>query len=65
MTSNEEVLVVLGGEPVLEHYPLLLTTLSNALVKERFPRAIDNISGAVARLILTNVNRVPMEQVSY
>ncbi|KAB7499986.1 Importin-4 [Armadillidium nasatum] len=52
-----------GGEQILEHFPILLNTLSRALSKETFPRALDNISGAVARLIIRDVSRVPMEQV--
>ncbi|XP_068205892.1 importin-4-like [Palaemon carinicauda] len=52
-----------GGEAILGHYPNILTALSEALSKESFPRAVDNICGAVARLIATSPNNVPMEQV--
>lgn len=57
--------MIAGGEPILDHYPMLLSTLSHALSKETFPRALDNISGAVSRLIYANVARVPMEQVGH
>ncbi|KAK7085046.1 Ran GTPase binding [Halocaridina rubra] len=52
-----------GGETILSHYNNILSTLSEALSKESFPRALDNICGAVARLIATNPGSVPLEQV--
>lgn len=52
-----------GGEAVLVHYHNILATLSEALSKESFPRAFDNICGAVARLIAASPSSVPMEQV--
>lgn len=45
------------------HYNNILTVLSEALSKESFPRALDNICGAVARLISTSPTNVPVEQV--
>ena len=54
-----------GGEKVLDHYNVILNTLSEALSKEAFPRALDNICGAVARLISTSCNNVPIDQVRY
>ncbi|KAK4305040.1 hypothetical protein Pmani_023031 [Petrolisthes manimaculis] len=52
-----------GSEAILSHYNNILTVLSEALSKESFPRALDNICGAVARLITANPTKVPMEQV--
>lgn len=55
----------LGGEAITGHYNNILATLSAALSKETFPRALDNICGAVARLISTSPSNVPLEQVSW
>ena len=52
-----------GGEAILSHYQAILAVLSAALSKESFPRALDNICGAVARLITANPTNVPLEQV--
>lgn len=52
-----------GGEAILSHYHAILGVLSAALSKESFPRALDNICGAVARLITANPGNVPLEQV--
>ncbi|XP_027206682.2 importin-4 [Penaeus vannamei] len=52
-----------GGEAITGHYNNILATLSAALSKETFPRALDNICGAVARLISTSPSNVPLEQV--
>ncbi|KAG7158690.1 Importin-4-like [Homarus americanus] len=52
-----------GGDAVMGHYNNILAMLSEALSKETFPRALDNICGAVARLITTSPTNVPMEQV--
>lgn len=45
------------------NYPQILQNLSAALSREDTDLALDNICAAIARLILTNINAVPMEQV--
>ncbi|XP_069944549.1 importin-4-like isoform X2 [Cherax quadricarinatus] len=52
-----------GGDAVMGHFNNILAVLSEALSKETFPRALDNICGAVARLISTSPTNVPLEQV--
>lgn len=37
--------------------------LSQAVANEKEPAALDNICGAIARLIITNCNLVPLDQV--
>ncbi|XP_055381935.1 importin-4-like [Condylostylus longicornis] len=44
-------------------YPHILTALSHAVSKEKHQGVLDNICGAIARLIITNSNLVPLEQV--
>lgn len=44
-------------------YPTILQALSEAIVRESVPAAMDNICGAVARLIVTNPDSVPLGQV--
>ena len=44
-------------------FPHVLTALSQAVAKETKPSALDNICGAIARLIITNSALVPLEQV--
>ncbi|KAG8238816.1 hypothetical protein J437_LFUL010530, partial [Ladona fulva] len=52
-----------GKEAVEPHYPQILQALSATVSKETHPVVLDNICGALARLIITNVIAVPMEQV--
>jgi len=56
-------LVFYGRELVYSNYPQILQNLSAALSREDTDLALDNICAAIARLILTNINAVPMEQV--
>lgn len=44
-------------------YPHILMALSQAVASEKEPAALDNICGAIARLIITNCNLVPLDQV--
>jgi len=44
-------------------YPAILQALSEAISRESDPPALDNICGAVARLICTNHEAVPLGQV--
>uniref|UniRef100_T1IJ37 IPO4/5-like TPR repeats domain-containing protein n=1 Tax=Strigamia maritima TaxID=126957 RepID=T1IJ37_STRMM len=49
--------------PYKKQYPTILQVLSAALARETCRKPTDNICGAVARLIMANVNGIPMEQV--
>uniref|UniRef100_H2ZPS3 Importin subunit beta-1/Transportin-1-like TPR repeats domain-containing protein n=1 Tax=Ciona savignyi TaxID=51511 RepID=H2ZPS3_CIOSA len=57
------VLLQNGGPAATQHYPLVLGSLSQALVKEKSRRVLDNILGAVARMITSNKELVPLPQV--
>lgn len=46
------------------HYPQILACLSNVVAKEQHAGTLDNICGALARLISTNSSLVPMKEVS-
>jgi importin-4 len=46
------------------HYPQILTALSEAVAKEKHAGTLDNICGALARLVVTNSALVPMKSVS-
>ncbi|XP_023131209.1 importin-4 [Amphiprion ocellaris] len=52
-----------AGPIVLTDYPMMLSVFSNLLVKESDARVIDNLCGALCRMILSNVEAVPLEQV--
>ncbi|KAK6629085.1 hypothetical protein RUM43_002902 [Polyplax serrata] len=54
-------LVLHSKEPLYPHYNEILTGLSNVLSKETYNNAIDNICGALARLVITNTDLVPMD----
>ncbi|KAH8296643.1 hypothetical protein KR054_009252 [Drosophila jambulina] len=56
-------LVMHSEDKSFESYPTILQTLSDAIARETAPSALDNICGAVARLILTNVQAVPLAAV--
>ena len=52
-----------GGEPVRAHFPAILQTLSSQLAAETDPRCLDQIVGAVCRLIIAHKESVPIQQV--
>ncbi|XP_069698314.1 importin-4-like [Periplaneta americana] len=56
-------MVLHGKEALFPHYSEILQALSTAASKERHAGTLDNICGALARLIMTNVSGVPMAQV--
>ncbi|XP_043063689.1 importin-4 isoform X2 [Drosophila ficusphila] len=56
-------LVIFAEEKSFESYPAILQALSEAIGRESEPAAMDNICGAVARLIVTNHAGVPLAQV--
>jgi hypothetical protein len=45
------------------HYPQILEALFFLLKREHEVRVVDNVCAAVCRMILTNISKVPMEQV--
>lgn len=57
------VLAAYGGEPIVAHYPAILETLFTLLQREHEVRVVDNICAAVCRMIVANINKVPIEQV--
>lgn len=46
-------------------YPEMLQALSEVVAKEAHAGTLDNICGALAKLILVNSSLVPLEQVSF
>ena len=56
-------LVLHAGPPMNPHFGKILETLSKLLVNEKSARVLDQIVGAVCRLILSNKALVPLEQV--
>lgn len=42
----------------------MLSVFSNMLAKETDPRVIDNLCAALCRMILSNMDAVPLEQVT-
>ncbi|XP_058830529.1 importin-4-like [Topomyia yanbarensis] len=56
-------MVLNGNECSYKHYPQILTSLSGVVAKEQHPGTLDNICGALARLITTNSSLVPMKEV--
>ena len=56
-------LVLHAGPPMNPHFGKILETLSKLLVNEKSARVLDQILGAVCRLILSNKALVPLEQV--
>ncbi|EEB17594.1 Importin-4, putative [Pediculus humanus corporis] len=54
-------LVFHSKDPLFPHYNEILNLLSNVLSRETFNNAIDNICGAIARLVITNTELVPMD----
>lgn len=43
---------------------MMLSVFSNLLAKESDPKVIDNLCGALCRMISSNVGAVPLDQVS-
>ncbi|XP_049604734.1 importin-4 [Syngnathus scovelli] len=52
-----------AGPLVASNYPTMLGVFSNLLSKEADPRVIDNLCAALCRMILSNVDAIPLEQV--
>lgn len=52
-----------GKNAIFPYYPEILQALSTAVSRESNSGALDNICGALARLIITNVSAIPLDQV--
>uniref|UniRef100_A0A3B4V173 Importin 4 n=1 Tax=Seriola dumerili TaxID=41447 RepID=A0A3B4V173_SERDU len=52
-----------AGPIVASDYPMMLSVFSNLLAKESDPRVVDNLCAALCRMIMSNVDAVPLEQV--
>ena len=48
---------------VIAHYPAILQNVSALLTPEQEPRVVDNAMAAVARMILTSPDSVPLDQI--
>lgn len=44
---------------------MMLSVFSNLLTKESDRRVIDNLCGALCRMIMSNIDAVPLEQVRF
>lgn len=56
-------LVLHAGEVAYPKFPIILQALSAAVSQEQHPGTLDNICGALARLIMANYKLIPLEQV--
>ncbi|KAG1652178.1 Importin-4 [Nymphon striatum] len=56
------VLALHSGEKLNQEYPRILMSVSNMLSKEDCPTPLDNICGAIAKLILANVEIMPLKE---
>nr|CAI5837652.1 unnamed protein product [Callosobruchus analis] len=56
-------MILYGKDAVFNHYPQILQALSNAVQKESHAGTLDNICGALAKMIIVNPNGIPLEQV--
>uniref|UniRef100_A0A673XMS0 Importin 4 n=1 Tax=Salmo trutta TaxID=8032 RepID=A0A673XMS0_SALTR len=52
-----------AGPLVAQDYPMMLSLFSNLLSKEQDRRVIDNLCAALCRMIMSNMEGVPLEQV--
>ncbi|XP_064641472.1 importin-4-like [Lineus longissimus] len=57
------VLAANGGQVMLPHYEEILKHLFHVLQREHNPRVLDNICAAVCRMIMANMQVVPIDQV--
>uniref|UniRef100_A0A8C8DHE1 Importin 4 n=1 Tax=Oryzias sinensis TaxID=183150 RepID=A0A8C8DHE1_9TELE len=52
-----------AGPIVVSDYPTMLSVFSNLLAKESDQRVIDNLCAALCRMIMSNIDAVPLKQV--
>jgi len=57
------VLAFYGGDIIVPHYQAILEALFVILSQNQPPRVVDNICGAVSRMIMANRNSLPLEKV--
>ncbi|KAG8596096.1 hypothetical protein GDO81_001732 [Engystomops pustulosus] len=57
------VLAEHGGAAVLKNFPKLLSILSTIICSKKNPQTLDNVCGAVSRMILRHPEGVPVDQV--
>jgi len=57
-------LVLWAGDVAVPHYNTILATLSALLGHETSPRVVDQIVGAVCRIVVANVTKVPVEELT-
>jgi len=50
-------------ESVYKYYPTILNTFSQVVTKEQRSKVLDNVYGALARMIITNIEGVPLDHV--
>eukprot|EP00092_Neocalanus_flemingeri_P005200 GFUD01005593.1.p1 GENE.GFUD01005593.1~~GFUD01005593.1.p1 ORF type:complete len:950 (+),score=322.92 GFUD01005593.1:135-2852(+) len=55
-------LILWGGQAMEPHYSAVLGTLSQLLQVETSPRVVDQIVGAVARAVVANIGKIPVEE---
>lgn len=58
-------MILHGNEKVYAKYPEILQALSVAVTKESHAGTLDNICGALAKMIFVNPNGIPLDQVRY
>lgn len=61
--SNALHIQMFLSEVCSRDYPMMLSVFSNLLSKESDLRVIDNLCAALCRMIMSNVEAVPLEQV--
>jgi len=55
-------LMLWGGPAMDQHYQTILGRLSQLLQVETAPRVVDQIVGAVARAVVANISKIPVEE---
>ncbi|KAG5874324.1 hypothetical protein JTB14_016355 [Gonioctena quinquepunctata] len=56
-------MILHGKDKIYSNYPEILQALSGAVSKESHAGTLDNICGAIAKIILVNPNGIPLDQV--
>ncbi|KAL5244737.1 hypothetical protein ACI65C_012147 [Semiaphis heraclei] len=52
-----------GKESVYKYYPTILNIFSQVVTKEQRSKVLDNVYGALARMIITNIEGIPLDHV--
>lgn len=58
-------MVLYSGEIAFKYFPQILSALSHGVTQESHAGTLDNICGALARLIIANSELVPLKEVSF